>query len=557
MSDPSPSVPPAKARATIVMTAKERHGLTLRTIESIVCNTAKPYRFIFADTRSPTWLSRILAERAQEWGLEVLRFDASLWQHALRRRVAPTIDTDYAVFLDNDMYLKPGWLERLVACADETGAGIVGPLYLWGADEHTSRIHMAGGRIEEVPAADGTTMLEAHVLVNRNAREFTAELQRKETDFAEYHCMLIRTSLLRDGALFDERIDRVHEHIDTSLTVRKAGHRIYLEPASQVVYLAYVRFLLHDIPFFRERWARPPAEANLRAFSAKWGVIDDGRAYGGVRRFLGEHRYNIDPIRPDTRPDGNTMQSADLRQTLAGLVDLANARRWVPPEWTIVDLAYRVALVLFNSLYRPCGRPFINHLVGTASVLAYYQFNAGIVAAGMLHAAYTHCPELPAGPQASLDQVYQALGGVGVLEQRVRAYTLRSARWKELLAAADLQREITVRDAEVLAIAAAGELDMHLSGEFRFSGSRNVEEPDNFHLMTQACEVLGVSALSRSLLAEREKLAGFPAPAEAHPRGSFRIVGSSMLPAIHNTAWRLLRQDAGSAGAMAPPTEAA
>jgi len=64
-----------------------------------------------------------------------------------RRRVADLIDTKYAVFMDNDVLVHPGWLERLYACAEETGAGIVGPLYLWGADAQADTIHMAGGEL--------------------------------------------------------------------------------------------------------------------------------------------------------------------------------------------------------------------------------------------------------------------------------------------------------------------------------------------------------------------------------------------------------------------------
>jgi GT2 family glycosyltransferase len=60
--------------------------------------------------------------------LEIIRFDDPLWPSQARRRIAGLLDTKYAVFVDNDVAILPGWLERLVECAEQTGAGIVGPL---------------------------------------------------------------------------------------------------------------------------------------------------------------------------------------------------------------------------------------------------------------------------------------------------------------------------------------------------------------------------------------------------------------------------------------------
>lgn len=50
--------------------------------------------------------------------------------------------------------------------------------------------------------------------------------------------------------------------------------------------------------------------------------------------------------------------------------------------------AYTLALDLFTCLFQPPGKPFLDHLVGTASVLASLHAAAKLVAAGVLHAAY-------------------------------------------------------------------------------------------------------------------------------------------------------------------------
>ena len=53
-------------------------------------------------------------------------------------------------------------------------------------------------------------------------------------------------------------------------------------------------------------------------------------------------------------------------------------------ELALIANAYHVAQVLMDGGYRPCGRPFINHLVGTASVLVHYGLRAETVASGLL-----------------------------------------------------------------------------------------------------------------------------------------------------------------------------
>jgi hypothetical protein len=43
---------------------------------------------------------------------------------------------------------------------------------------------------------------------------------------------------------------------------------------------------------------------------------------------------------------------------------------------------------LFSARFRPSGKPFVAHLVGTASILARFGASVTVVTAGLLHAAY-------------------------------------------------------------------------------------------------------------------------------------------------------------------------
>jgi hypothetical protein len=118
------------------------------------------------------------------------------------------------------------------------------------------------------------------------------------------------------------------------------------------------------------------------------GVVDDERSFG-ARSFLVRHRSLIDPIRPslqDATRSNAPMQACDLKQTISGLLDLAQARGYSADALSFFKKAHWSALVLSNGGYRPCGRPFINHLVGTASVLVHFGFEARLVGAALLHA---------------------------------------------------------------------------------------------------------------------------------------------------------------------------
>ena len=50
--------------------------------------------------------------------------------------------------------------------------------------------------------------------------------------------------------------------------------------------------------------------------------------------------------------------------------------------------AYELVSVPFAGHYRACGKPFVCHLVGTASIMASLRVSPELVVAGLLHSAY-------------------------------------------------------------------------------------------------------------------------------------------------------------------------
>jgi GT2 family glycosyltransferase len=121
MSQPEP-------RITIVVVPRERFSLSARTLESLYAHTTEPFRLVYVDGRSPSRIRRHLEAQARARGFRLVRSDRYLSPNQARNLGLRHVETEYVVFMDNDVLLTPGWLEALVGCADATGAEVVGPL---------------------------------------------------------------------------------------------------------------------------------------------------------------------------------------------------------------------------------------------------------------------------------------------------------------------------------------------------------------------------------------------------------------------------------------------
>lgn len=88
------------------------------------------------------------------------------------------------------------------------------------------------------------------------------------------------------------------------------------------------------------------------------------------------------------RRDEQTTETADYAQTNLQLYTQLVEDGYPPEALVLVRDAYGLAVHLFAGWYRPSGKTFIDHVVGTASILASLDASPELVAAGLLHAAY-------------------------------------------------------------------------------------------------------------------------------------------------------------------------
>jgi hypothetical protein len=145
----------------------------------------------------------------------------------------------------------------------------VGPLYLEEA-RGQEMVHMAGG-LAHVEEVDGRRRLvEHHAFQGRTLSEVWDQLRRSPTEMVEFHCVLFRTDALREIGGFDEGMKNTAEHVDLCLTLRQAGHQIYMEPAAVAVFLQPPPFAWSDVSFYCTRWNDTWARQTVAHFGSKW-----------------------------------------------------------------------------------------------------------------------------------------------------------------------------------------------------------------------------------------------------------------------------------------------
>jgi GT2 family glycosyltransferase len=286
--------------ATIVVVPRERFGVTQRALETLYANTAPPFHLVYVDGGSPAAIRRYLAMEARARGFTLVRTDHYLSPNQARNLGLRHVRTRYVVFIDNDAVPAPGWLDKLVECAETTGAWIVGPLYLIG-EPGRAEIHMAAGdaRIEDRPG--GRRFVDRHRFAGKHPAEVRDRLERTPCEQAEFHCMLVRAEVFERLGPLDEELLSVTEHSDLCMLVRREGGAVYFEPDAVVTYITGGRFSLADYAFFFRRWSEAWNEASIDRFREKWALSGDDRDSGmaSLARWTTAHRHI--PFRPAVR----------------------------------------------------------------------------------------------------------------------------------------------------------------------------------------------------------------------------------------------------------------
>ena len=139
------------------------------------------------------------------------------------------------------------------------------------------------------------------------------------------------------------------------------------------------------------------------------------------------------------------------------------ARGYSDADMRRLRATYDLSMRLFTGRFRGSGKPFLAHAVGTAGILALLQVPGPVVAAGLLHAAYTH-GDFGDGRTGLSDakraHVRRAVGDE--VEALVAAYTTLAWGESAVRALSGRVGALSAGDRAVLLMRLANELEDHI-----------------------------------------------------------------------------------------------
>lgn len=293
-----------KPAATVVITPREQFSKVRRSLESVLSSTDANVPLIYVDGNSPRGIAAYLKEKATRHGFTLLRTKYYLSANQARNLALPFVNTKYVAFVDNDAIVTEDWLPKLIQCAEETRAWVVGPLYL--IDEPAKQIiHMAGAELRIVDEENAKRLHERHRFSNVPLAGVRDRLVRERTDLVEFHCMLVRTDVFDRLGPLDEELISFLDHVDFCLAVANAGGSVFIEPAVVVAHLAPPPYRWYDLPYFFLRFSDAWLQSSIRHFAQKHGLGLADAEFDGHRRFRNAHRLRLlGPVRGAVRKVG-------------------------------------------------------------------------------------------------------------------------------------------------------------------------------------------------------------------------------------------------------------
>lgn len=287
-------------RATVIVTPRERFGMAKQSLESLFAETDSPFDLVYVDAGTPKELRSWLQAKQGEKGFKLIHHPTVLPPNAARNLGLEAAETDYVVFVDNDVIFSKGWLTALVECGDETGADVVAPLTCEGPEIHKV-VHQAGGDYaanrEKFWSSPRGERAIADIMNHHKIKlEDLPPLQREETGVCEFHCVMVRRSVFDKIGPLDEGMCATKEHMDLCMSVHEAGGTVWFEPKSVVTYLFPTRahaMEFDDFPFFLVRWSPEWQRRSLEHFRDKWGLKEDDYFSGRFSKLHWRRREGV------------------------------------------------------------------------------------------------------------------------------------------------------------------------------------------------------------------------------------------------------------------------
>src|SRR3990167_7615338 len=110
----------SQVKVTIVVVPRESFNMFADVVKRIYAVTTIPFKMIIMEGHAPAnRRAELEAEKAKHADCRIAYSKRWKFPHDFVNEAIPLIDTRYACFVDNDVEVCEGWLENLVAAAEE------------------------------------------------------------------------------------------------------------------------------------------------------------------------------------------------------------------------------------------------------------------------------------------------------------------------------------------------------------------------------------------------------------------------------------------------------
>lgn len=323
-----------------------------RCLETVEQYTNTPYRLILVDDGSDEPTANFLKSYSKSHECTLLRSDQATGYTRAANRGIQASTGEFFVLLNSDTIVTPGWVDKMVACA-EAGekVGVVGPLSNTASWQSIPRIEDMGDWASN-PLPFGVT-------VEMMGERVDAASDRLYPDMKLLNgfCLLIRRKLIDEiGALDEENFGAGYgEEDDFNLRARNAGWRLALADDTYIYHAQSRSYSSEKRKLLSQRAGKILADKHGRAnIASSVQYCQFGRVLEGIRaRSLvlnervesiqkGETRYKgkqILFILPIAHPGGGgnvVLYEASVMEKMGASISIFN----VPENKALFEKAY-------------------------------------------------------------------------------------------------------------------------------------------------------------------------------------------------------------------------
>jgi len=291
--DDTSAVEKTPPEVTVCVVPRERFSLAVASLKRLIENTDYPAQYVYVDGNSPPPIAAKVAATCEVHGIVYVRTDHYLSPNQARNIALRVSNTPYVAFVDNDLFVSPGWLCHLMDCARSTGAWAVGPLVMEGS-ESLQVIHMAGGDLVEDKVNGQIRVRQRHRHMYETLSSVQEQLVRESVGAFEFHCVLLRVDKFGERCFLDEGFLALQEHLDHAREIHKRGAEVYFEPRSIVRYDSASPFEDCDREYFELRWGVQWCKESIEHTRQKWGLEPGDPGLIRLEKWSEKHRLMLE-----------------------------------------------------------------------------------------------------------------------------------------------------------------------------------------------------------------------------------------------------------------------